>query len=60
MPSRSIHVVTNGKDVLHSRGNVASTLEQLHMEYYLKNCESLYPTPITYIILYINYTSIKK
>ena len=25
-----------------------------------KNCESLYCTPITYIILYINYTSVKK
>ena len=25
-----------------------------------KNCESLYCTPVTYIILYINYNSIKK
>ena len=25
-----------------------------------KNCESLYYTPVTYIILYINYTSILK
>ena len=25
-----------------------------------KNCESLYCTPVTYRILYINYTSIKK
>ena len=25
-----------------------------------KNCESLYCIPVTYIMLYINYTSIKK
>ena len=25
-----------------------------------KNCESLYCIPVSYIILYINYTSIKK
>ena len=25
-----------------------------------KNCEPLYYTPITYIVLYISYTSIKK
>ena len=25
-----------------------------------KNCESLYCIPVTYTILYINYTSIKK
>ena len=30
------------------------------MEYNLKNCESLYCTPVTYMILYSNYTSIKK
>ena len=30
------------------------------MEYKLKNCESLYCTHVTYIIFYINYTSIKR
>ena len=25
-----------------------------------KSCESLYCTPVTYIILHINYTSVKK
>ena len=30
------------------------------MEYNLKNCESLCCTPETYIILYINYTSLEK
>ena len=30
------------------------------MEYTFKNCESLYCAPVTYIILYVNYTSKKK
>ena len=30
------------------------------MEITLKNCESLCCTPVTHVILYINYTSIKK
>ena len=47
----------NYKDILYYTGNIANNYKQ---NVSFKNCESLYCTSATYIILYINYTSIKK
>ena len=48
------------KDILYNTRNIASILYEILIDYNLKNCKSPYCTAVTYIILYINYTSIKN
>ena len=45
------------KDMLYNIETTANILYDYKWSITLKNCESLYYTPVTYIILYINYTS---
>ena len=58
--------ILNGKQEKNKKGNIEAqeTLPIFYNSYKwsinLKSCESLYCTPVTYIILYINYTSILK
>ena len=43
--------------MLNSTGNIANILQNFKWSINFNKCESLYCTPVTYIILYINYTS---
>ena len=58
--------ILSGKQEKNKKGNIEAqeTLPIFYNSYKwsinLKSCESLYCTPVTYIILYINYTSILK
>ena len=47
----------NNQDILYYTGNIANNYK---WSISFKNCESLYCTSATYIILYIICTSIKK
>ena len=58
--------ILSGKQEKNKKGNIeAQEILPIFYNSYkwsinLKSCESLYCTAVTYIILYINYTSIKK
>ena len=46
--------------MLYNVGNIANIFNNYKWNITFKNCKSLYCIPVTYIILYINYTSIRK
>ena len=46
------------KDILYNTGNIANIYNNYKWSITFKNCESLYYTPVTYVILYSNYASI--
>ena len=48
------------QDILYNTGHIAKFYSNCKGSIAFKNSESLYCTPVTYIILYINCTSVKQ
>ena len=48
------------KNLLYNTGNIANIYNDYKWSKTFKNCESLCYTPVTHIILYSNYNSVKK